>query len=132
MGKFVRGMQAEQVVLLKDNILIRMIDVPYEEGTIIRLGKKDEDKSRDIMKYHGMHPGIVEVVCVSKDVAEKGIDVGDIIMISQRDMFDVARGHIDPVRIDDEVLYLITLNEVQGKMNYYRERVEKGKVTIKK
>ena len=132
MGKFVRGKEAEQLKLMKDNILIRVIDVPYEEGKIILPGRKEnQPDSKDIMKFNGMHPGIVEVVAVSDKAKEAGINEGDIVAITMNTMVGIVNGRIDPVRVDDEVLHILTVNEIEVIMNYYRDRVEKGKATIK-
>ena len=128
---FIIGEEAKNAEVMGERILIRLIKIePKKKNSIILL---DKDKKEDfkISDFGGFHPGIVEVIVVSKAAKEKGIDEGDIVAIGERVHQMIYENKVEKLYIDREILYTIFINDVICKMNYYRENFKKGEV-IKK
>lgn len=129
MENFVRGEQAKEIKMTNKNVLIRFVDVPYEESKIILAGKKGQEMEvRDIMKYNGLHPSIGEIVALSEKAKAKGYNEGDIVILPRSVAMSIHNNRIDPIRIDDEVVFCITYYDITAVVNYYRDKVRNGQI----
>jgi co-chaperonin GroES (HSP10) len=128
---FVIGEEAKQVELLGDRILVRLIRIePNKKNGIVLL---DKDKKEDfkISDFGGFHPGVVEVMAISKLAKAKEINEGDIVAIGERVHQMIYNNQVEKLYVDKEVLYTIYTNDVICKMNYFRDNFKQG-IVIKK
>lgn len=128
---FIIGDEAKKVEVLGDRILVRLIRIEPNKKSGIVLLDKDKKEDFKISDFGGFHPGVVEVIAISKSAKEKGIDTGDIIAIGERVHQMIFNNQVEKLYIDREVLYSIFTNDVICKMNYFRENFKKGIVTKK-
>lgn len=128
---FIIGEEAKNAEVLGERILIRLIKIEPKKKSSIVLLDKDKKEGFKISDFGGFHPGVVEVIAVSKAAKEKGIDEGDIVAIGERVHQMISENKVEKLYIDREILYTIFINDVICKMNYYRENFKKGEV-IKK
>ena len=83
---------------------------------------------RDIMKYNGIHPSIAEIVALSEKAKTRGYSEGDIVIIPRNVSMSISTNRIDPIRIDDEVLFCITYYDITAVVNYYRDKVKNDQI----
>ncbi len=126
---FVRGPQAEAMQLMKDRVLVRVMQIEPKKKTKIIVPNAENRDAYDISDYQGFHPGLVEVLNAnSPDAINAGVEDGAIYAISLRVFNLIMSGQADTLYVDKEPLCALHASDLLCKMNYYRENFKKGKI----
>lgn len=128
---FIIGEEAKNVEALGERVIIRLIKIEPKKKSNIQLLDSSKKDITNISDFGGFHPGVVEVIAVSKIAKEKGIEEGDIVAVGERVHQMIYENKVEKLYIDREVLYAIFVNDIICKMNYYRDNFKKGEVTKK-
>jgi co-chaperonin GroES (HSP10) len=117
--------------------LIRPINnKPLEKKSVIKRLDSKNQSQKAFKDFSGWHPFLAEVVNVSSSAKAKAIekettvDAGDIINVSTTLLKAMENGIVGVLFLDGEELLLIHYQDLQGTMNFYRDKVLKGEPII--